>query len=294
MNKPLLKPVSIEDKEKIDQALSFHSGLSCEYSFSNLFIWGKIYINKWVEFDGVVYFYSEHDNTLLMPPGQKPPPETLAKFPKLFSVNPENFSVTHADDKYIASNPELVDFFSIEEDEGFRDYIYRTEKLVSLQGSKLAKKKNLIAQFSKNYPAYHCEKISPEIFTDCFSLAKKWRETKTCEHIGIIHETSAMKEAFKNFGQIGLDGLAIFAENKIRAFSVFYRQNAETFIVHFEKSDREIKAAAQIINWETAKFLQNKCIFINREQDIGIPGLRHAKNSYQPEMMLGGKTLKLK
>ncbi len=287
-----LKPILLADRECIEKKLQGFHNLSCEYSFTNLFNWGEIYDTRWVNIEGVLYFYYGLENTLLMPV-PNPSPTLIADFPDMFNLPKENFYITHATEKYIADNPSITDFFVVEDDDRLFDYVHQTERLIELKGAKLTKKRNLISQFLRNNLSYECRKISPEIYEDCVSFAKKWSEIKVYEHISISHEQIAIKRAFEHFQQIGLEGLAIFANTALIAFSVFSRQNPETYIVHFEKADKTLKGSAQLINWETAKYLKGKCVFINREQDIAIPGLRQAKSSYDPDILLGGKTLKL-
>ena len=248
---------------------------------------------RWKVLDGLMYFFYGTENTLLMP-FPNPPPSKLAEFPDIFNLPRDNFMILQATEKYITENPEIENLFQVEENDELFDYLHRTDRLVELKGAKLAKKKNLVSQFMRANPSYQRRLITSDIYEDCFKFAEKWCEIKTCEHIGITHEKSAIRRAFNHFKDIGLEGIAIFANGSMIAFSVFSRQNPNTYIVHFEKADRNIKGAAQIINWETAKYLSDKCTFINREQDLAIPGLRQAKSSYDPDFLISGKNLRLK
>ncbi len=285
--------VGLEHRDRIETELIRHGGLCCEYSFQNLFNWGQIYDARWAELDGTMYLYYGLENSLLMPVPNIPP-EELARVPDTFGLSKDDFTVCHATEGYIAAHPDVHEHFVVEDDDQFFDYVHSIDRLAELKGSKLAKKKNLISQFTRNNPSYECRPIVPDIYEECFRLAEKWCTIRTCEHIGITHEKSAIRRAFDHFEVIGLEGLAIFASGGLCAFSVFSMQNAETFIEHFEKADTGVKGAAQIINWETAKHLRGKAKFLNREQDLGIEGLRKAKSSYDPDVLIGGKTLKLK
>ncbi|MCL2206368.1 MAG: phosphatidylglycerol lysyltransferase domain-containing protein, partial [Treponema sp.] len=89
-----------------------------------------------------------------------------------------------------------------------------------------------------------------------------------------------------NWEKFPCKGLKLYVDGKICAFSVFSRQTNDMAAVHFEKYDPEIKGAGQVINQETAKFLENDYKFINREEDLGFAGIRQAKRSYQPSRML--------
>jgi hypothetical protein len=101
----------------------------------------------------------------------------------------------------------------------------------------------------------------------------------------LVIELSAMEKAFDHFEDLGLEGLALMADRQMVAFSIFSPLNHDTWNVQFEKSDFDYKGAAQVINHQTALYLKDRCRYINREQDLGIKGLRQAKMSYEPETL---------
>jgi hypothetical protein len=96
------------------------------------------------------------------------------------------------------------------------------------------------------------------------------------------------------FTELGLQGVKISRGDDMVAFSIFSPLNANMVDVHFEKFDPEVKGSSQVINWETAKFLSGKYKYINREQDLGIEGLRRAKQSYDPEYIVSAYFLERK
>jgi len=104
-------------------------------------------------------------------------------------------------------------------------------------------------------------------------------------------EFTAIERAFENFDRLGFEGIALWVKNRLVAFCVFSRLNHDTYNIQFEKSDIAFKGAAQVINQETTKYLRNKCVYLNREQDLGIKGLRQAKLSYEPERLIVPQTL---
>jgi hypothetical protein len=100
------------------------------------------------------------------------------------------------------------------------------------------------------------------------------------------NERKAILYAMSNFFELGLSGLAIRINEKIEAITVFEKMNSDTAVVHFEKGSPDYDGIYKAINMETAKLLQKKFLFIDREEDMGIPGLRQAKMSYQPHHMI--------
>jgi hypothetical protein len=96
-------------------------------------------------------------------------------------------------------------------------------------------------------------------------------------------EIKAIENALEMWNQLPIEGIIICLDHKIAAYSIFSPQTADMATVHFEKFDPDKKGSAQIINWETARYLQDRYKWINREQDIGLEGLRQAKLSYAPD-----------
>jgi hypothetical protein len=290
-SKTQFKLFEIADRPVIQGFFDATEPLSCEYNFSNLFSWGKVYQFKWAIIEDQLVIHNGRENELCMPLGKEISPSELLELSKIF----ENCPIGQVPAEYAEKHPELENNFTLSQSENLAEYIYLTEKLYKLSGKKLNKKKNLISQFKRDNPEASCLRISnAEIREKCFELAKKWCVEKPCESLSITHEKSAMRRAFDHFEELELDGLALFLKDEIIAFSIFSRQNSQAYTVHYEKFDREYKGVSQVINQETAGYLRDKCRLLNREQDIGLPGLRKAKRSYAPEFMLNNFILEPK
>jgi len=195
-------------------------------------------------------------------------------------------------EEFVNQNPQLDQFFIVDENNDYSDYIHSTERLLFLQGKKLRKKRNLISQFLNQNPHYKDSKISKEHFDSCLQLAVK--NVVPGDDAEKKEEIIAIKRAFSLFNELELDGRVITVDEKIVAFSVFSKHIDGTYVVHFEKSNKEYVGSAQLINMKTAEYLLDKCEFINREQDLGVPGLRKAKKSYDPDAMLTNYELTLR
>ncbi|MBF0300261.1 MAG: DUF2156 domain-containing protein, partial [Oligoflexia bacterium] len=131
----------------------------------------------------------------------------------------------------------------------------------------------------------------------CIELAELWcKITSMCGDPAFIKEELALKKALLYFKELELEGLLLYSSvaGEVQAFTIFSKLNDDTADIHFEKSNIEIHGASQIINWETAKYLANRYKFLNREQDLGILGLRQAKKSYAPEFVYRSYILKRK
>lgn len=282
-SKEFFREVTFEHKTTLEDSIPSSPLLSCEYCFTNLFSWRNVCGTRWGLFDGGLTALFADEDEILMPAGTEPAPHKLYDF--YLGIFPDcQGDIAHVPAEYIKKFPSILDFFEAEESRDQSEYLHKTENLVHLKGQAFHKKKNLLNQFLRNNPTYSARKITSEDISHCFELSKKWCEDKTCETFGISHEQSAIKETLSHFDLLGVEGVGIFINEKLVAFSVFTIYN-DACIVHYEKYDRAIKGCAQAINWETAKSVAGRCEYINREQDLGIEGLRKAKTSYNPDIL---------
>ena len=276
------KAVEIRDRAAVQPFLAAADRISSDYNFANLYAWGEIYGLRWKIHRDRLLVYSGKDDVLLMPVGAPIGVDELGAISDEFRSQGKSGDFALVDAEFVERNPSLATHFDPRVDPDNADYVYSTKALVELKGNKLHKKKNLLSQFRRNNPGSRCEAMTKLHAAECFSLAEKWCEEKSCKEIGFTHETSAMKRAFDRFEELGLAGLVLFTDGRLAAFSIFDRLNRNTADIHFEKYDPEIKGSAQAINWETARVLQGVYEYLNREQDLGIEGLRKAKQAYCP------------
>jgi hypothetical protein len=278
----LFNEVGISDRALVAPLLAAAHKASCDYNFANLYSWGEIYDLRWNLYRGMLLIYSRRDDVLFMPVGPACGVDEMVEISDRLVTRGTSGRFVLVDAECVERNERIADYFTAEVDRDNADYVYSSRALVELKGRKLHKKKNLLSQFLRNNPDYACEKMSARHAQECFVLAEKWCEVKNCEKLGFTHESSALKRAMEKFDELELEGLIIRNRGAMIAFSIFDRQNRNTAAVHFEKYDGEIKGSAQVINWETARYLSPAYEYINREQDLGIEGLRRAKESYCP------------
>ena len=279
-------PVTLADQPLIESFFSRRDVYLSAYSFINMFIWGDISQARWKLQEDRLWIFSEREDQMLMPPGEPVSPVELLQVSDGLREAGKSGDFALVDDKLVAAHPELAASFEAEADTDNADYIYLTQKLVQLKGKKLGKKKNLLSQFLAAAGGYLTLRLEPRDAAACHALSEKWCQVKNCERLGFTHETSAMKKALTHFSTLKLEGLKILLKNELVAFSIFSPLNRDTADIHFEKFDPGIKGSGQAINWETAKVLAPRFKYLNREQDLGIEGLRQAKRSYDPECIL--------
>ena len=173
------------------------------------------------------------------------------------------------------------------------DYIYRRTDLATLHGRHLDAKRNHIHRFRAEHPDFEYHPLTPEFFDECRRLTEIWQEEKNQNdnenenrNETINAEHRVMETIFSNWDTLGMIGGSIFVDGRMVAFTYGATVTTDTFDVCVEKADRHVEGAFAIINQQFAEHLPEQYIYLNREEDMGIPGLRQAKLSYHPEILL--------
>ncbi|MBR5535801.1 MAG: DUF2156 domain-containing protein [Clostridia bacterium] len=267
-----------EDKALFDKYKNKSSQYS-EASFVTLYIWDKYYNLHLCEEDTFLYirFTIDGKNQYLFPMGEGDVKGALCKVMNLEDKINLRF-VTDNQKAFIEENfPGEFDF-TLRED--LCDYVYETEKLISFSGKKLHGKKNHVNFFEKNY-AYTYESVTDEVaISECRPLLLKWVDEKT-KNLNPI-EYDAMEKVFGNYKLFNLTGGVIRVDGEIVAMSFGERLTDDTVLVQIEKAREDIRGAYPMM---CKLFLENEwkdTTFVNREEDMGIEGLRKAKESYCP------------
>lgn len=174
------------------------------------------------------------------------------------------------------------------------DYVYNTQDLINLQGKKYHSKRNHITKF-QSLGDWGYEDISESNIAECVSMNDEWCKLNGCgKNKGLSEEYCAVREAIKNFTALGMTGGLLRLYGKVIAFTMGERLCIDTFDVHIEKAFSNIDGAYTMIN---NAFLAHNCAdyrYINREEDTGDEGLRKAKLSYHPAILLEKDIAELK
>jgi uncharacterized protein len=169
------------------------------------------------------------------------------------------------------------------EERDFFDYIYRVSDLAELPGTNYGKIRNRLNKFTKNY-AYTIEELSEKNMDEVSEFLKRWCLWKDCESDELLeNERKAIVYSMSHFFNLDLSGLALRINETIEAIAVYEKMNSDTVVIHFEKGSPDYDGIYKAINMETAQRVRHIVSYINREEDLGIPGLRKAKLSYHPD-----------
>jgi hypothetical protein len=281
------KNIEAGDIDTIKNYLNKFQYETCDYNIVNLFSWGHFLNVKWAFYKNRILFFNFTSGFMLFPLGETMTAAEMTELSDMIRNSGYAGNFVSVPEKYTEAHPAINDRFESVLDEGNSDYLYLSEELAVLSGKKLQKKKNLISQFKRNHSSYRTEMFSDKHIKLCVGLALKWcrDQNDICDEERIL-ELNVLERALGNHKILGLEGLLLFCDYDLAAFTFFSRQNSETADIHFEKYDPAYKGSCQIINQETALYLRSRFRFVNREQDMGKDGLRKAKLSYAPEKIL--------
>ena len=276
---PEFKPVGLEDQDTLRGYLDDGSSEVCELNFANIFIWKDSEHPRWTILNGslCVLVEPEFEGAYCLPPvGGERVPETieicLRHAPRLSRV-PEAFV-----ERYGGG-------FKVEEDPGNFDYIYSRQELAELKGKKFDGKRNRIRKFESTF-SHEYHPLTPSDVPGCVRLLEDWFEEKRNGDPYMRAEKVAIVQALASFERLGLKGSVVKVGGRVEAFTMGGRLSADMAVIPIEIANPGLVGLAQWINREFACREWSASLFINREQDMDIDGLRKAKLSYQPVRLL--------
>ena len=166
------------------------------------------------------------------------------------------------------------------------DYVYKTERLRTLSGKELQPKRNHVNQFKRSYN-YRIEALTPAHYLQVKELVDRWiQEKEQNERFqAYFVERDNISRSFEHFEQLSLEGMALFVDDRMIAFTYGSPINDTTFDIHIEKADTSYVGVFAMINQQFIQSLSPKYSYVNREEDMGIPGLRKSKMSYHPDIL---------
>lgn len=279
-----------EDREIINNNLSAAANHGCEYSFVNLFCWA----DQQVAFYGATpVFFCRYGNwTCYLVPQCDNLKETVdvlladakerrVRF-RLYGASPEEAQLLQT------LYPGRFNARSVRD--GY-DYVYDIDRLCGLHGRKLQAKRNHCNHFEQTYPDYRVLPLTKELLPRCIEFTEHWHEEHTDAHpySDMSEEKVAIQKVFRYFDELCMIGVALETADGIVAFSMGNRIREDTFDVNFEKARAEINGAYPMVNRELARLVHRlypEVRYLNREDDMGIEGLRRAKESYYPDLLL--------
>ena len=284
------KDVTLADRDTITSFTMKSDRRNCDLSFSNLCSWRFLYDTQFAVVDNflVFKFWAGEQLAYMMPVGTGDLKAVLWELIEDARKENQHFCMLGVCSNMRADLEAILpEQFTFTEDRDYADYIYLRSDLSTLKGKKFQAKRNHINRFRNTYPDYEYTPITPDRIQECLDLEAEWCKVNNCDQQeGTGNERRALIYALHNFEALGLTGGILHVNSKIVAFTFGMPINHETFGVHVEKADTSIEGAYAMINYEFANRIPEQYIYINREEDLGLEGLRKAKLSYQPVTIL--------
>lgn len=290
--------ITIEERPVLEEYLrGFEYGTS-GLSFTSLYMWRNInnfswqIIGDYLCIAGLSHLELETKEPFLFPPltntgtyDSKSLNETIREAKRIFEAKGYKFSIRlmpfRMMDILESACPGEFRFF---DDRPNYDYVYRTQDLIDLKGREYHSKKNHLNYFLNHY-RYEYVTLTSAMADKAMQFIREFNERKNLpEHeMELLRmEERAMVDVFNNLEAVGYLAAAIIIDEKIEALSIGGRINRNTVTVHVEKANTAYRGLYQLINNEFCKHVASNVKYINREEDMGIPGLRKAKLSYKP------------
>ena len=284
------KDITLADRETITSFTLKSRRRNCDLSFSNLCSWRFLYDTRFaVSGDFLAFkFWTGEQLAYMMPVGNGNPSDILRELTEDAKRENQPFCMLGVCSQMRAQLEDLFPGqFVFTEDRDYADYIYLRSDLATLKGKKFQPKRNHINRFRTLYPEYEYTPITHDRIQECLELEAAWCKANNCDqHEGTGNERRALVYALHHFDELGLTGGILHVNGQIVAFTFGMPINEDTFGVHVEKADTRIEGAYAMINYEFANHIPEQYTYINREEDLGIEGLRKAKLSYQPVLIL--------
>ncbi len=284
------KEITLQDKDLIQPYILASGQRNCDFSFANLCSWSFLYHTRWAVVHGflVFRFYVDGELVYMMPAGQ-------GDWKKVFLALETDAYERGVVFKMLGVSAQvkteveqiLPGRFTFTADRNYFDYIYLRSELSGLGGKKFQPKRNHLNKFRKTYPYYEYRELTPQLIPECLKLEEIWcRANECCEERILSAERQSMTYALTHMEVLDVTGGVLFVDGRIVAFTYGSPINSDTWDICVEKADIEVEGSYAMINHEYVNHIGSQYVYVNREEDLGLEGLRKAKLSYHPYELL--------
>jgi hypothetical protein len=287
---PDFRPIELADRTALEAYLAAHPPLASEYTFTNLFAWRDTYHYQLAAYgEGFLILMTGHDG---QPGFLQPlvPAEKLAALQAALGFLRERGAPARIDrvgEDFLAGEDWAAWPVTVTEDRDNFDYVYSVPELIALKGDKYHDKKNLLRQFEKKFSGARFVPLTPALVGRSLLFQHEWCEARECaDNEGLLREQCAVFQILTHFEALGAIGGAIELDGRLIALTLGERLNPDTLVIHIEKAKPGMVGLYQAINREFLAHAAADYACVNREQDLGEPGLRKAKLSYNPVRMV--------
>lgn len=286
LNDADFKPISLSDRDFFIKHYERFPQVHSDNTFTNMVCWNHYAHYRYAFTEGCIILSSTIEGTTrYRPPIGPRRPDLLSDVIKLASKSEDDYPLVVLDseskDRISGLYPEL----KLYPERKYFDYVYRASDLAELHGKNYLTIRKQLNQFQRNCSPL-VEPITGDNASEVHDFLEEWCEWKDCDSEPVLaSEKKAVFFAVSHISELLLSGLIIRVKGNIMAASLFEGLNKDTAVVHFEKALLECRGIYRAINAEAAKHLARNYVYINRESDMGIEGLREAKMRYHPDHM---------
>ena len=278
-------------KDAYEEVLFSGETRGCEYSCANLCLWGK----KQAAFShGCVAFFSHFYGRSIYPypigdGDKKAVIEEILHDASVRGIPCRLSGMTNGDREELERL--FPGKFAFKTNRDSFDYVYAIDDLADLKGRKFQKKRNHVNKFRSLHPDYQVVELNSCNLPMVQYMVNEWYRIRMKEdpETDYLLENVAMARAFQNYTALGFEGIALVDDGKVLAMTMGTRMSKDTFDIHFEKALENVEGAYAAVNCEFARFLRLKypdVQYLDREDDMGLEGLRKAKLSYNPHHLV--------
>ncbi len=295
-------PLSLADQHDIRSRVSTTECRNCDLNFVNLYAWRFLYDTEVAFTDAHLLFRFRADGHLayLPPVGPYPCPDVLTALMADAAAHDAPFLMLGACEAIVeAIHASLPDHFYAKADRAFSDYLYSREQFATFGGKKLQAKRNFVNRFTRQFPDYEFVPLTASLMPECLALDERWTAQKTADaseagRYTYEAERQALQRVAECWDELEVTGAALRVDGCVVAFTYGAPINHDTFDICAEKADTRYEGAFATMARDFARSLPPQYVLLNREEDLGIEGLRQSKLSYRPVRLLDKYTLMTK
>ncbi|MEA5003447.1 MAG: phosphatidylglycerol lysyltransferase domain-containing protein [Christensenella sp.] len=286
------KPLEVDDKPLFDSFVLVNDYRHSEASFSNMYTWQEAWdIQMAVHEDALfIKMYSDVYKPFMLPPYLKDLNRSIEPYMRMC----EDHMTQENGVFYIkCATPEMMERikhdcgerYDYAYDEYNTEYVYNAQDLMNLSGKKYHSKRNHVNCFLRDYESTF-EPYEDKYREECLRLQIEWSKIKDGDPREAEEELLSITKALDHWRELNFKGCVVKIKGEVVAFSFGEQISSDTAIIHIEKAKAGVNGLYAYVNNEFVKRVWSHCKYINRAEDMGVPGIRKAKKSYHPAFML--------
>ena len=287
------KKVQIEDQTLFNQYTICHGYHNVEACFGNIFLWSRAWDIRMAVDDIALYLVHVNcgEHVFMLPPFLKDCEADIGEAIRRSEAyirekfdKPTRFKGVTPQFKEKIEN-DCPGEFTFTEDRPNYEYVYLSENLASLKGKKLSAKRNHINKLVSKHE-FEYRRNYGDMNAACVAFQKEWIEKRGGMNEDYRDELYVTETALENMDALGIRCGMLFVDGQLEAFTLGQQHGEDMAVIHIEKANPDLQGAYPLINREFVRNEWAHVKYINREEDMGLEGLRRAKLSYNPVFLL--------